>query len=151
MKARLFCHYHVNHLTLARKLDEVDSKPGERWVTRSQRVFSMVRRWAEGCKNVEELCDLIAMDKMVKIMPRKIATRVKERNPGRLDEASELADNVWESLDWKYDMVQNKDKALKGNDKGEQKELMLNVMQVKRQVITNQNAHKLKNWKRCTY
>ena len=35
-----------------------------------------------------------------------------------MDEASELADNVWESLDWKYDMVQNKDKALKGNDKG---------------------------------
>ena len=74
--------------------------------------------WAEGYKNVEELCDLIAMDKMVKIMPRKIATRVKERNPGCLDEASELADNVWESLDWKYDMVQNKDKASKGNDKG---------------------------------
>ena len=92
--------------------------PGERWVACGQRVFSTVRRWAEGCKNVEELCDLIAMDKMVKIMPRKIATRVKERNPGCLNEASELADNVWESLDWKYDMVQNRDKALKGNDKG---------------------------------
>ena len=118
VKARPFRHYHVSRLTLARKLDEVDSTPGERWVACGQRVFSMVRRWAEGCKNVEELCDLIAMDKMVKIMPRKIATRVKERNPGCLDEASELADNVWESLDWKYDMVQNKDKALKGNDKG---------------------------------
>ena len=43
---------------------------------------------------------------------------MKERNPEGLDEASELADNVWESLDGKYDIVQNKDKALKGNDKG---------------------------------
>ena len=94
MKTRLFRHYHVSRLALVRKLDEVDKKPGERWVTYSQRVFSMVRRWAEGCKNVEELCELIAIDKMVKIMPRKIATRVKERNPGRLDEASELTDNV---------------------------------------------------------
>ena len=126
------------------------------------------------------------MDKMVKIMPRKIGTWVKERNPGGLDEASELADNVWVSLDWKYDMVLNKDKALKGNDKGvnryigtlmrvspkllicteqhpslmhkkvisskrKQKELMLNVMHVKRPVITNLNSHKLINWKRYNY
>ena len=118
VKARVFCHYHVSRLALARKLDEVDKKPCERCVAYSQRVFSMVRKWEEGCNNVEELCELIAIDKMVKIMPRKIATRVKERNPGCLNEASELADNVWESLDWKYDMVQNKDKVLKGIDKG---------------------------------
>ena len=89
MKARLFHHYHVSRSALALKLDEVDRKPGERLVACGQRVFSMVRRWAKGCKNVEELCDLIAMDIMVKIMVRKIVTMVKERNPGRLDEASE--------------------------------------------------------------
>ena len=48
MKARLFRHYHVSHLTVARKLDEVDRKLGERWVVYGQKVLSMVSRWAEG-------------------------------------------------------------------------------------------------------
>ena len=48
VKARLFRHYHVSHLTVARKLDEVDRKLGERWVIYGQKVLSMVSRWAEG-------------------------------------------------------------------------------------------------------
>ena len=94
VKARLFKDYRVSCLNLSCRLDEIVRKPGERWVTCGQRVLNFVRRWIEGRKTVKEMCELIAMEKLMKIMPKQIAVKVKERKPKTLEQALYWADDV---------------------------------------------------------
>ena len=106
---RLLKHYHVSRMTFARKIDDLERKPGERWVPCAQRLLGLMRRWTSDCKSVEEACESFVMDRLMKIMPKQIAIKVKEKKPDALETAAEWADDIWESLEWKYD-VPSKDK-----------------------------------------
>ena len=59
------------------------------------------------------MCELFTLDKLLKIMPRRIAAKVKEKRPEVLEETAEWADDIWESLDWWYEVVPNKEKVKK--------------------------------------
>ena len=57
-------------MTFSRMIDELERKPGERWVACTQRISRLVERWSSHCETVEEVCELFALDKLLKIMPR---------------------------------------------------------------------------------
>ena len=61
------------------------------------------------------MCELFTLDKLLKIMPRQIAVKVKEKRPEVLEETAEWADDIWESLDWRYEVVPNKEKVKKAH------------------------------------
>ena len=100
-------------MTFSRMIDELERKPGERWVACAQRILRLVKRWSSHCETVEEVCELFALNKLLKIMPRQIAVKVKEGRPEVLEKTAEWADDIWNSLDWRYEVIPNKDKVKK--------------------------------------
>ena len=96
-------------MTFSRMIDEWERKPGERWVACAQRILRLVKRWSSHCETVEEVHELFALDKLLKIMPRKIAVKVKEKRPEVLEKTAKWADHIWDSLDWRYEVIPNKE------------------------------------------
>ena len=74
-------------------------------------VAGFNEKWTSDCKSVDEVCELFAMDRLLKIMPKQIAIKVKEKKPNALETAAEWADDIWESLEWRYEVVPSKDKG----------------------------------------
>ena len=73
----------------------------------------MVKRWSSHCETVEEVCELFALDKLLLIMPRQIAVKVKEKRPEVLEKTTEWADDIWDGLDWRYEVIPTKDNVKK--------------------------------------
>ena len=94
VREKLFKYFHVSQMIYSHVIDELERKPGERWVACAQRILGLVKRWCSHCETVEEVCELLAFDKLLKIMPRQIAVKVKEKRPG---------------LDWQNEVIPNKD------------------------------------------
>ena len=113
VREKLYKHFHVSQMTFSRMIDEFERKPGERWVACAQRILRLVKKWSSQCKTVEEVCELFTLDKLLKIMTKQIAVKVKEKRPEVLEETAEWADNIRESLDWRYEVVPNKEKVKK--------------------------------------
>ena len=113
VREKLFKYFHVSQMTFSRMIDELERKPGERWVACGQRILRLVKRWSSHCETIEEVCELFTLDKLLKIMPRQIAVKVKEKRPEVLEKTAEWADDIWDSLDWRYEVMPNKDKVKK--------------------------------------
>ena len=63
VREKLFKYFHVSQMTFSRMFDELERKPGERWVASVQRILRLVKRWSSHCETVE-VCDLFALDKL---------------------------------------------------------------------------------------
>ena len=109
VKKALFRHFQVSRATYGRKIDELARKSGERWSGCARRHFNLIKRWGEGCKSADDVFNRIVSDKLLKIMPRTISSKVKERRPDTLEDTAQWADDSWESLGWNYDILPNGD------------------------------------------
>ena len=76
------------------RMDLLARKPGERWMGCGWRLLNLISKWTEHCETVKDIRNLIAAEKMVWLMPRQIATRVRKRKP-ILEEAAQWADDYW--------------------------------------------------------
>ena len=92
MREKLFKYFHVSQMIFSCMIDELERKPGERWVACAQ-ILRLVKRWSSHCETVEQVCELFALDKLLKIMPRQIAVMVKEKRPEVLEKTAEWADD----------------------------------------------------------
>ena len=50
------------------------------------------------------------MGKLLRELPKQISSKVKEQKPENLMQAAKWADDIWEGMDWNYQVVQGKNK-----------------------------------------
>ena len=107
LKARekLFKYFHVSQMTFSGMIDDLERKTGERWVACAQRILRLVKRLSSLCQTVEEVCESFALEKLLIIMPRQTAVKVKEKRPDVLEKTAEWADDIRDSLDWWYEVI----------------------------------------------
>ena len=55
VREKLFKYFHVSQMTFSCMIDELERKPGERWVACAQRILRLVKRWSSHCETVEEV------------------------------------------------------------------------------------------------
>ena len=60
-------------------------------------------KWLDGCEKVEDVIELLAIDPIMKMMPRPIANHVQDRCPKKLDEATAIADDFVRTRGLNYD------------------------------------------------
>ena len=105
VKSALFCHYRVTQSTYRQKIDQLKRKSGETWTVCGRRLLNLMKRWAANCNSVEEVLDLMAMDHISKLIPRQIATWVRDRSPASLDEATTWVDDFINNRGWNWDVL----------------------------------------------
>ncbi len=106
-------HFCITREDYKQKIDEISWMPGEHWMECGRRILRLVQGWTKHCKSVEELREWFAADCLLRIMPRQIASRVRERRPDKLEDTAQWADDYWVSLNWDYRIVPNANKQSK--------------------------------------
>ena len=73
----LFIHYNISKETYQLKMEQLKQKAEETWTMCWKRCKNLVKECLAGCKTVDDMVELLAIDGVTRLMPRPIANHVK--------------------------------------------------------------------------
>ena len=81
LKGALFGHYRIPKETYRQKMDQFRWKTEETWSMCARRHNNLAIKWVGGCITGTEVLELVSTDALLKLMPRQMATHVRDGNP----------------------------------------------------------------------
>ena len=112
LKGALFGHYRITRETYWQKMDQFRQKTEETWSMCARRYNNLAIKWVGNCTTVTEVLELVSTDAHLKLMPRQMATRVRDGNPKTLEAAANLADDFVIIWGWTYNAVTESDRSV---------------------------------------
>ena len=111
LKGTLFGHYRITRETYRQKMDQFRRKTEETWSMCARRHNNLAIKWTGGCTTVTEVLELVSTDALLKLMPRQMATHVRDGKPKTLEAAANLADDFVITRGWTYNVVTESDRS----------------------------------------